>query len=255
MKKCSKCKQEKEIKKNGLCKECNTEYMREYRAKNADKIKKYQQEYDSKYYQNNKNKILENKQSFYQENRNDILLERQEYYQGHKEEKQEYNKKYYKENKEQILEQDKLYRAQNVHKIRAYQNKYQKQRRQNSVNFRIRASVSANINLYLKSVGSSKNNISCLDYLGYSIDDLKTHLESKFEPWMTWDNYGKYSQKTWNDNDSSTWTWQIDHIIPQSTFKFTSMSDPKFNKCWALDNLRPYSSKQNVLDGTNRVRH
>lgn len=33
------------------------------------------------------------------------------------------------------------------------------------------------------------------------------------------------------------------------------MNEENFKKCWALSNLRPYSAKQNLLDGANRKRH
>ena len=56
-------------------------------------------------------------------------------------------------------------------------------------------------------------------------------------------------------NYQSTWTWQIDHIILRADLLYTSMEDENFKKCWALSNLRPYSAKQNILDGTNRIRH
>lgn len=72
---------------------------------------------------------------------------------------------------------------------------------------------------------------------------------------MNWNNHGKYDSKTWDDNDSSTWTWQLDHIIPHSDLPYQSMTDENFLKCWALDNLRPLSSKQNLIDGTTRARH
>jgi len=256
MKKCSMCGLEKDdVGKSGKCKQCNTEYMRQYREKNKDKIKKYQREYDATYYQENKEEILTYKKDHYEENKEEKLEKQKEYYQEHKEERQEYNKIYYQENKEDILKQDKEYRIKNADKIRKYQNEYTKERRINDPNFRIRTSVSANINFYLKSNDSSKNGYSCLDYLPYSIQELKEHLEKQFEPWMSWDNYGKYNPKTWDDNASSTWTWQIDHIIPQSLFDYTSMDDEKFMRCWSLNNLRPLSSKQNFLEGINRTRH
>lgn len=72
---------------------------------------------------------------------------------------------------------------------------------------------------------------------------------------MNWNNWGVYSSKTWNDNDQLTWTWNIDHIIPHSTFKYDSMEHPDFHKCWELSNLRPYSAKLNVIDGSNKIRH
>lgn len=121
--------------------------------------------------------------------------------------------------------------------------------------FRLRFSVSNSIGRSLRNRGSSKQGASCLKKLGYTIQELKSKLEAQFEPWMGWHNRGHYNPKTWNDNDQSTWTWQIDHIIPHSTFQYTSMDDESFRQCWALTNLRPLAAKQNILDGALRIRH
>jgi len=72
---------------------------------------------------------------------------------------------------------------------------------------------------------------------------------------MNWENRGTYNPNTWKDDDLSTWTWNIDHIIPHSLFNYTSLEDEDFKKCWSLDNLRPYSAKQNILDGSYKIRH
>ncbi len=87
------------------------------------------------------------------------------------------------------------------------------------------------------------------------MQELKRHLEIQFESWMTWQNRGTYNSQIWDDNNPKTWTWQLDHIIPQSDLPYTSMSDDNFKKCWALENLRPLSSKQNLLDGLTKIRH
>ena len=73
-------------------------------------------------------------------------------------------------------------------------------------------------------------NSSLNDILSYSIIELRSHLESQFEPWMTWDNWGSYNANTWNDNDSNTWVWNIDHIIPQSKFEYCFVHDTEFKK-------------------------
>ena len=65
---------------------------------------------------------------------------------------------------------------------------------------------------------------------------------------MNWNNHGNYNPETWNDQDQSTWTWQLDHIKPHSKFRYLSMEDEEFKKCWSLNNLRPYSAKQNNKD-------
>lgn len=77
------------------------------------------------------------------------------------------------------------------------------------------------------------------DLIGYSVGDLRQHLESKFTNDMTWDNYGS--------------KWQVDHVIPKSWFKYTSTDDPKFKECWALSNLQPKLKLDNIKKGNRFV--
>ena len=146
----------------------------------------------------------------------------------------------------------KQYKINNKEKLDSKRRTYEKNKRDNDPNFKIRKELRHAIYATLILNGSCKNNMSILKYLPYTIEDLKLYLESKFEWWMNWDNWGMYDVKTWNDNDPSTWKWNIDHIIPQSCFKYKSMEDEEFKRCWALENLRPYSAKQNILDGNRR---
>lgn len=128
--------------------------------------------------------------------------------------------------------------------------KYKNNRKKTDTSYRLRLHISATITTSLRNHNSNKKNgKSCFKFINYNVKQLKVHLESQFENWMTWSNWGVYNPKTWDDNDQSTWTWQIDHIIPQSKFSFTSMEDDSFKECWALENLRPYSAKQNISDG------
>lgn len=129
-----------------------------------------------------------------------------------------------------------------------------KKLRKTNINFALRKNISYSIWKCLQRNNSSKDK-SCMKYLNYTIIQLRENLENKFESWMTWNNYGKYNKKNWDDNNKLTWTWQLDHIIPQSDLQYSSMTDNNFKKCWSLDNLRPLSSKQNLLDGVNKLRH
>lgn len=71
-----------------------------------------------------------------------------------------------------------------------------------------------------------------VDALGCSIDEFKAHLESQFEPGMTWDNWSRDG-------------WHIDHIEPLSSF---DLSDSEqyyealhYTNCrpmWAIPHLR-----------------
>lgn len=125
-------------------------------------------------------------------------------------------------------------------------------RRKNNLILKLRSNISSSIRKLLKNSNLNKSGVSILNILDYSLIDFKAHLEKQFESWMTWDNWGTYKINEWNDNDSSTWRWHIDHIIPQSSFNFSSIEDENFKKCWSLENLRPLSAKQNVLDGNRR---
>ena len=55
---------------------------------------------------------------------------------------------------------------------------------------------------------------------------------------MSWDNWGILQK--------NKKTWQIDHIVPQSKLTYTSLTDPLFQKCWALENLRPMDAMENL---------
>ena len=79
----------------------------------------------------------------------------------------------------------------------------------------------------------SKRGESVMEYLPYTLEELREHLESKWLPGMTWDNH---------TNEG----WHIDHIIPQSKLLYDSMDHPNFQKCWALENLQPLWASDNI---------
>jgi hypothetical protein len=76
------------------------------------------------------------------------------------------------------------------------------------------------------------------DILGYSVDELKAHLESRFTEGMTWDKFFGGGI-------------HIDHIIPRMNFNYTSPNDLQFKQCWALLNLRPIWPKENSVSGAH----
>jgi len=76
-----------------------------------------------------------------------------------------------------------------------------------------------------------------LTLVGYTVEELKDHLERQFLRGMGWGNMPK---------------WHIDHIIPLSSFSFQSESDPEFKAAWALTNLRPVWAEVNVRKQARR---
>ena len=72
--------------------------------------------------------------------------------------------------------------------------------------------------------------------LGCTYEEFKLHIESKFEEWMNWDNYGKY-------NGEERYGWDLDHIIPLSSA--TTEED--------IIRLNHYSNIQPLCSYVNRV--
>jgi hypothetical protein len=207
----------------------------------------------SKLYYKINSSLIKEKAKKYRLAHKDKIKDSAKKYNSKQEVKDKY-KKWRQENKEKIRESEKLWKSKNPEKYKIIVNKKSKKQRENPKN-KIRAHVSRQVNFALFAFNKCKEKNSILKYLPYSICELKEHLERQFEPWMNWNNYGKYRVKTWIDSDMSTWTWQIDHIIPQSDLPYLSMNDDNFKKAWSLDNLRPLNSKTNVIDGATRIRH
>ena len=80
----------------------------------------------------------------------------------------------------------------------------------------------------------SKKSKKSQEILGCSFEDFKAYLESKFEFWMNWENYGLY-------NGEVNYGWDIDHIIPLSSAKL----EEEIVKLNHYTNLQPLCSKVN----------
>ena len=156
--------------------------------------------------------------------KNCTKLRQQKWYQNNKEKTKQRSKKTYLNNREVLLVQRKEYNC----KYRNRRNELDRQRRLIDPAYRLRRNFTSRISMALK---GRKNYLSMLEYLPYTMDELKNHLESKFDDKMSWENYGIY--------------WHIDHIYPQSKLPYTSMNDENFQKCWALNNLRPLEAAAN----------
>jgi len=249
--KCSKCGEDKPRnmfpKGRTHCKPCIASYKREYskkyRKENVDYIKKKGREYNC----NNKEKNRKKASEYRSKNREKIRDGQKKYSIKNKNKIIEKNKNYYINNKKRILGVHKTYMESNR---KACNERANDRRRQNPV-CRLKRTVSSSIYRILKNKNIIKGG-STFKNLPYTAQELKEYIESKFESWMSWENWGIYDSKKWDDSNDGTWTWQMDHIIPHSFFKYTSMQDEEFKKCWKLSNLRPYSAKQNILNGNRR---
>lgn len=120
-----------------------------------------------------------------------------------------------------------------------------KKTKRTSAHKRIRHNMSVILYIRLKKRKLSKMGHSTFNILGYTLEDLVKHIESQFEPWMTWENNGIYNP--------GKKTWQIDHIIPDSYFQYESIHDDGFLKSWALSNLRPLEAFENIIKNNKHV--
>lgn len=175
------------------------EYNKQYKIKNKEK----HQQQNKEYYQKNK-KLIEEKKKKYREHMRDYF--------------RNYFREYAKKNKETIKQ-------------------YQVNRRKNNISHRLNHNLSCSISHSLKLNHLSKNKSHWEDIVGYTIKNLKEHIENLFQLGMTWENYGE---------------WHIDHIIPKSFFKYKSTNDTEFKYCWSLLNLQPLWKEEN-LSKSNKI--
>ena len=188
-----------------------------------------------------------------------------------------YNKEYYLTNKEkikndckmyksknliEIKEKDKNYTANNKDKISQYKKTYYKNNinkyKEYDIKNRDRKNAQAlkrtlhklktdpiyrlqfNIRSRIKAAFRLKKATKCKkseELLGCSIKIAKEHLESKFLPTMSWENYGKY--------------WHIDHIVPCNSFDLSNEEEQK--KCFHYTNLQPLFAVTQIINGIEYV--
>ena len=229
MKKCSKCKELKPLTEfykdkrteSGLysgCKKCHNKYKKELGYYKDYRIKK------PEYYKDYRRKNKDHLRRYYREYRRNWIKQNPEI----REYQREYQREWRKQNQEKKQEQNKEYRKNNPKKYREYKKEYRK-KVSKIPSYRINTSISLGI---WKSLKGNKSGRRWETLTGYTLEDLMKHLESQFEPWMSWDNYGK---------------WHIDHIKPKSLFKYENAEDPEFKKCWALENLQPLEARENLI--------
>lgn len=121
---------------------------------------------------------------------------------------------------------------------RKYAREQMRKRLATEPQFKLHTNVSRAIRASVK----DKKHRSWESLLGFSLADLVKHIERQFLTGMNWSNHGKGKGK-----------WHIDHIVPQVSFCFTSVHDADFKACWAITNLRPLWSTDNISKHGNRT--
>lgn len=218
-KKCTKCTFSKPVTEfykksdspDGLrthCKSC----VKEYQIENKERIRKYKAEL-----QNNPEYKLKKKD--YNKNYNAVK----------KAEISVQKASYYAKNRDKKIKEVKIYRIKNPDKVRARINKRYKIRIKQDINFRLSMGLRARLNAAIK---ANVKKGSAVRDLGCSIEYLKQYLEAKFQPGMSWENYGIRG-------------WHIDHIIPLSSFNLQNREEllkachySNLQPLWAIENIK-----------------
>lgn len=118
-----------------------------------------------------------------------------------------YQNKYYQQNEKKAYM--KKYAEDNKASIRVKDNVYSKKRRKTDDLFRLGSNIRTLVRGTFKKLKHNKTS-KTQDILGCTIVAFKEYIESKFEPWMNWSNYGNWNGYPNKENVA----WDLDHIIP-----------------------------------------
>ena len=174
------------------------------------KIRHAKKEYDKQYNLKNKERLIK-----YRLKNKEIISER--------------GKNYRLNNKERIKEQRKQYYLNNKKHITKVRLKWDAEQKKNNPNYRLKGALRRRVYSALK--GKNKS-ASTMKLIGCSVDELWNHLESKFESWMTKENYG---------------LWHVDHIVPCASFNLTCPEQQRI--CFNYKNLQPLEAIENIKKG------
>ena len=110
-----------------------------------------------------------------------------------------------------------------------YNRIYKREKRKTDIQFRILEALRGRVSAAIK---SNRKSEKTKELLGCSLDFFKNYLEFKFQPKMTWENYGK---------------WHIDHIRPCCSFDLSKKEEQK--ECFHYTNMQPLWALDNIQKG------
>lgn len=201
------------------CKACTTAYARAYHATH----KREEAAYDRIYWATHKEEKAANRRAYCATHKEEIAAYHHAYQMVHREEYAAYRRVYRVGHKQEIADR----RQRDWEHIR----EYKRQRYQANPMVRLSNAISRGMQESLHD-GKSGRHWEALG--GYTLGDLRQHLQVRFQPGMSWENHGE---------------WEIDHVRPLSSFSFSSPDDPQFKECWALENLQPMWAYDNDSKG------
>lgn len=194
-------------------------------------------QYQALYYEKNKEKILQKSRTYWESNKEKVKVRMQKYETLNKEKTKAYRKQYNQEN----VEKRKQYWIDNKEQLTKKHLNRVNIRYHSDPKFKLTAVIRALTQYAFKSKGFKKNS-KTENLLGCSFEEFKNYIESKFEPWMNWNNHGLF---TGSENDG----WDIDHIIPISS----AATEEEILRLSHYTNLQPLCSYTNRFVKKNNI--
>jgi hypothetical protein len=144
-------------------------------------------------------------------------------------ERLKYQRKWYANHKAEQYKHSLNWRNKNRAKFNAYMVAYHKRRMASNPQYAFAYKIRSRVRLLLS---GHRKSAPTEQLLGCKIADFKKYLESQWEPWMSWDNYG-----------NKEGNWCIDHIVPVDAFNLDDPNDQR--ACFHFSNLRPLCRTKN----------
>ena len=206
-------------------------YRKDWYKDNKDKLKvKYKN-----YYESNKQTLNDKQKNYAKVNKDKICSYKKAYAKDNKDKIKAYQKAYHQDNKYKLKIQMKAYYKVNKDKIKVQRKAYTNNRFKTDIQYKL--SHNLRVRLY-RALKDNQKIGSAVKDLGCTIQQLKQHLESKFQPGMSWDNHTLDG-------------WHIDHIKPLSSF---DLSDRKqLLEACHYTNLQPLWAKDNLSKSDNFI--
>lgn len=218
--------------KNGLhsqCNNCARIAVAEWRINNPEAAK----EKDRKSREKGADRIKLYVKKQYAENREAILLSVKAWAENNPEKKREYRKKYYADNKDSEKANSDRWRVNNPERWKEIAKKTNEKQLSTPKGKLIKTMRNT---IWRGLSDGGKAGKRTFEALGYTVEELKYHLEKQFLQGMTWENYGRGG-------------WVVDHKIPLSVHNFSTVDDIDFGRAWSLSNLQPMWERENISKG------
>jgi len=222
-KKCRKCGEVKELSefykkisnKDGLrteCKSCQKLSFKDRYKAHSLEVK----EASKKWAKDHPEKIKEIAKKWKKDNPKKVKESAKTWYETHSDKKREANKKWRDKNPDRITAMQKRANDKKSATLKGKLNC----RMSNRIYSSLRRGVKANRHWET--------------LVGFTLEELKVHIEKQFKDGMNWGRFMKGEI-------------HIDHKIPISVFNFEKPEDIDFKKAWGLSNLQPLWALDNIL--------